>query len=150
MNHLQKLLKEYDRGVVSLLVDAFAESQPYVGVEVFSALDEESRRLDVKVDLFTYVMPSEGEHRLTVFLTQDSLVYAQAGGSPSYVHNHVLRGVVNGVNGQEIALKNNVYADYSFAVEPQEKWNVGNMAAVVFIENADGVQQAAQAKVLID
>lgn len=91
--------------------------------------------------------------RLQVWLVENGIVTYQQDHNDfrlDYVHNHVLRGVVNGVNGQEIALKNNVYADYSFAVEPQEKWNVGNMAAVVFIENADGVQQAAQVKVLID
>lgn len=94
-----------NRSYTNAVVDAFAESQPYVGVEVFTALDEQCRRLDVKVDLFTYVMPSEGEHRLTVFLTQDSLIYAQAGGSPSYVHNHVLRGVLTATWGDAVELK---------------------------------------------
>jgi hypothetical protein len=48
-----------------------------------------------------------GEFRMTMILLEDGLVYPQTGnssctGASDYVHNHVVRAVINGVTGEEL------------------------------------------------
>jgi len=67
----------------------------------------------------------------------------------NYVHNHVLRAVVNGVSGENVSLTKNVYSYSQAAYKAHDDWKPENMAAVVFVYNGSGVLQAAEAEVQI-
>lgn len=67
----------------------------------------------------------------------------------NYVHNHVLRAVVNGVNGENVSLTKNVYSYNQASYKAHDDWKPENMAAVVFVYDGSGVLQAAEAEVQI-
>lgn len=76
-------------------VQAFRNTQPYVDLKMYNTFDEATRKGQVVVDVYTYVVPSASMHTLNVWLIQDGLVAMQANGGSAYVHNHVFRGTLN-------------------------------------------------------
>ena len=74
--------------------------------------------------------------KLTVYLTEDSLVYRQLNQGKwisDYVHNHVLRTALGSVFGVDLnKVGDNKYSN-TFEVEIPEDWNVDKMDIVAFI-----------------
>lgn len=77
---------------------------PYVSVKLYNEFDAATRTGVATVDVYTYEMPEEGHHRLTLFLTQNGMISGQSGASGDYEHNHVFRGALNGTWGEAIDL----------------------------------------------
>lgn len=79
--------------------------QPTVSLNI-SAMNYNSatRQLTATVEI-TALTTLTGEHRINFVLTEDNLVYPQTGngscpGSGSYVHDHVVKGMLNGDMGE--------------------------------------------------
>lgn len=90
---------------VKTAVQAFRQTQPYVGLKLYNQFDETTRKGTLVVDIETFVVPSESTHTLNVWLLQDGLVAMQSSGGSNYVHNHVFRGSLNNnAWGQQILL----------------------------------------------
>lgn len=96
---------------------------------------------------------------VNVWLTEDAIVARQldkeAGLISDYVHNHVFRAAVTGVDGENIALDAGIHKTLEYITElrntDKEKWVPRNLSVVVFIRDADGaVLQAARTKVEVD
>lgn len=64
-----------------------------------------------------------------------------------YVHNHVLRAVVNGLWGEGVDLTQNVPAQISYSQNMESDWVPENTYIVAFVYNDKGVVQAAQCKI---
>ena len=90
---------------VKTAVQAFRQTQPYVGLKLYNKFDETTRKGTLVVDIETFVVPSESMHTLNVWLVQDGMMAMQASGGTNYVHNHVFRGSLNNnAWGQQILL----------------------------------------------
>ena len=85
-------------------IAAFDLTQPYVSVNLDNEWNEATQTAKLTVKVFTHVLPAEGTYNLNVWVTQDKLVGAQAG-LGNIEHNHVFRGSINGLWGEEIVLK---------------------------------------------
>ena len=91
---------------------------------------------------------------LQVWLTESDIVKMQfmPDGKPNrdYVHNHVFRTSVNGTWGEELDLvkEEKVSKQYTYKIEPSNKWKPENMSVVAFVSNADGVMQVIEAPVI--
>ena len=156
----------YPKGVVdrkSGLLDfekwnAFAVSRfsaaPKVKLQLNDiSADTESRKITFKCSV-------EGieavKGNLQLWLTESNIVAVQimpavwgGGHKADYVHNHVFRAAVNGLDGEpiEIAASQNVSGEYSCSLK--DGWNPQNMSLVAFFYNeTDGVMQVTDAPVI--
>lgn len=89
--------------------------------------------------------------KLQVWLTEDSVTSLQflQGNviDQNYVHNHVFRKSVNELTGDDFSIGEGESKTFTYTTEIDSKWNAENMSAIVFVYNAEGVQQVAEAKV---
>lgn len=108
-------------------------------IKMDATYDETTRALKIDVsgqttDNFTATYGSNVG--LTVYLTEDSLVARQLQPNGSwvsdYVHNHVLREVASGIQGDKITITNGTYQK-SFSKTLKEAWNVNNMHVIAFL-----------------
>ena len=72
---------------------------------------------------------------------------------PDYVHNHVYRAAVNGVDGENVTLQANTHKTLAYTVgirnTDKEAWVPENLSIVAFLRQADGgVAQAAKCHVV--
>lgn len=75
-----------------------------IGMFLANTYDESTRKLEIKINIAAEKTLG-GENRLTVLITQDSIVDVQLDGAirvPNYIHRHVLRDVVTATNGDLI------------------------------------------------
>jgi hypothetical protein len=110
---------------------------PQVGVFISQDYDEQSRRLDIDVNI-TPDVDLAGEHRLTVMITQDSIIDVQKDGLvtvENYVHRHVLRDIVTRPDGDPIAepLTARALITKKFSLNLPEKWDAKHCSIVAFV-----------------
>lgn len=85
------------------------------------------------------------DQSLTVYLTEDSLVYRQLSEGNwirDYVHNNVLRKVVTAINGDEINWKSDSEYENTFTVKLDEDWIVKNMSVVALISKKQPIKNS--------
>lgn len=124
---------------------------PQVSVEVSNVTyDPSSRKLTFGSTLKS---SADIDGNLQVWLTENNIVAIQSMPSgkanKDYVHNHVFRATVNGMDGEALNLTKDqtVTKDYTYTVP--EKWNAENMGIVAFYYNpTDGVIQVVDAPVI--
>lgn len=124
---------------------------PQVSVEVSPVtFDPSSRQLALSSTLKSN---ANVNGHLQVWLTESNIVALQTmpNGSvnKNYVHNHVFRATVNGMEGEALNLTQaqTVTKDYTYTIP--EKWNAENMNIVAFYYNAaDGVIQVVEVPVV--
>lgn len=99
-------------------VDNLLNTEPYVSVKMYNEFNADTRQGVVTVDVHTYRQPSDEVHALNVHLTQNGIVANQSSGGASYVHNHVFRGSLTGIWGEEIPLVvgETVRKSYSYSI----------------------------------
>jgi hypothetical protein len=89
--------------------------------------------------------------KVQVWVLEDGITASQkmpdGSTNPAYVHQHVLRAVVNGTWGEDLQVAEGKAKEqtYKFAVDPS--WNKANLSVVAFVYNDQGVEQAIKAKV---
>lgn len=119
-----------------------------VTITLTTDYNEETRELIVN----TQVLGKAGsEQKLQLWLVEDSIVAIQAlptgGIERQYVHNHVLRDVLNGDWGESIALGENVTTiSHNYILD--EKFNADNCQIVAFTYDNTGVSQAKKVSVV--
>ncbi|NLA25503.1 MAG: Omp28-related outer membrane protein [Bacteroidales bacterium] len=85
---------------------------------------------------------------LVTYITEDNIVQWQTDYSQSpsnienYVHNHVLRGSMNGTWGEKININNNAITRHqkfekSYSLKLIDDWNPNNLNFVIFIFDSD-------------
>lgn len=101
-------------GITSRL-DELALLQPYVGVEINSTYDDDTRLLSGTVDVTAYATPPADLY-LNLYIVQDSIVAAQTSGGSSYTHRHVFRGTIDtGTFGTAIDVEAGETLTYEFS-----------------------------------
>jgi hypothetical protein len=65
-----------------------------------------------------------------------------------YVHDHVYRANVNGLDGEAVTLSDNVFANFEHSISVKSLWNPANLSVVAFVYNDSGVLQAAETEVI--
>lgn len=93
--------------------------------------------------------------RLQLWVVEDSIVAYQIGADgqefPDYIHNHVFRGAINGLDGELISLKPDVAETRQHSIErvdgEREKWNPSHLFVVGFVCNEERVLDVVRAKV---
>lgn len=112
---------------------------PEVKLALTPDYNPSSRQLDINVEI-TPVNSLSGEHRLTVLITQDSIVDYQKVNLdkvPNYVHRHVLRTIITQPTGETITepliIANAITKHYSFTLPAD--WKEEHCSVVAFVHH---------------
>ncbi len=107
-----------------------------VGLSLKPTYEATSRKLDVQVSI-TPKQDLDGDHRLTVLITQDSIVDYQKVllvTEPNYLHRHVLRSVLTSATGDALpALQANKTLERSFTLTLPAEWEAKHCSVVAFV-----------------
>lgn len=82
--------------VITEALEYASATMPYVALNLETAFDPSTRKLDIKVQANTFNEIPQEIRTLNVMLCQDNIVSYQAGMGSEYVHNHVFRGALTG------------------------------------------------------
>lgn len=110
--------------------------------------------LDLEIDSKVVAL-DELSGSISLWVLEDSIVapQRQPDGSMNmkYVHNHVLRAVVNGTWGENITLTKGGEKQLSHTLALDSTWVAKNLSVVAFVEEGtSGVSQAEKCSVLIE
>lgn len=127
-----------------------------LGLFVKNEYDTISRQLDILVNIAPENTLS-GEHRLTVVITQDSIVDVQNDNNviiQDYVHRHVLRDVITQPSGNDIpeALTGGALISKTFSLKLPATWVAEHCSVVAYVHHSGTpdkvVLQVAEAHVV--
>lgn len=90
--------------LVNNAMKVFPTKEPFISIQLNNKFDASTRQGTLEVEVYTFVNPTEAEHRLNLHLVQDDMVATQSGKGSNYVHHHVFRGCLNGTWGETIEL----------------------------------------------
>ena len=93
-----------DSKLVNNAMKVFPTKEPFISIQLNNKFDAPTRQGTLEVEVYTFVNPTEAEHRLNLHLVQDDMVATQSGMGSNYVHHHVFRGCLNGTWGETIEL----------------------------------------------
>lgn len=116
------------------------QQEPSIGLFMTNKYDAASRNLDIQLNL-TPEETLSGEHRLTVMITQDSIVDAQNDKGvkvKEYVHRHVLRKILTQPSGEVISeplTKNALITKTLNFVLPAD-WAADHCTVVAFVHKS--------------
>lgn len=141
-------LSDYEKWNASVVSRLTLKSPVMIAVPTVE-VDEPSRFLS-----FTCKVESSQsiDGQLQVWLTESNIHAIQAlpapwgGGYQSdYVHNHVFRAAVNGIDGVTLHLNKDETVTKSYAYTLADNWNIHTMCLVIFYYNStDGVLQVIE------
>ncbi len=127
------------RAIWSGIISEELAKPPVVGLFLNSEFDMVSRKLDIDVTIAPKTT-LYGEHRLTVLITQDSIVDYQKKGLekiPDYIHRHVLRDVLSQPTGdvleESLTSTAAVTKTYSFTIPAD--WHEKHCSVVAFVHH---------------
>lgn len=128
------------------IYDVLTERPAFVDVNIASAYDPATRRLDITVSGEAIAKLKGDNLTLNVWLTESGFSaaenkrYGQMTGSGipdmTFVHNHVMRSALTGTWGQHMSLGVETYAK-TFTTTLDAAWKPENMEIVAFIANYD-------------
>jgi len=127
-----------------------------VGIDLKTAYDANSRKLDISADI-TPVEDLLGDYRLTVMITQDSIVDVQKVELVTvvnYLHRHILRNIVTQATGDIISepLVADGTITKTFTLNLPVTWEAKHCSVVAFIHRGGDpnkeVLQAAEKHVI--
>lgn len=118
-------------------------------ITISNDFDNDNNTLTTKV-LTDFQESVEGNYKLIVCITQDNLVAPQKNNNPeigetpideNYVHNHVLRGSLNGSWGEDLSATGTIDVgvtyEKSYSIEFVSAWIPADCHVVAFVYNED-------------
>lgn len=133
----------------SLVAEEIAKVAP-LSIELATSYDEATST--VTVDVKTMGTNGNTTGKLQLWLVEDNIVAPQfmPDGSRNleYVHNHVLRGAVNGTWGEDFSVNEGEEKTVTRTAILKDHWKAEDMSVVAFVYNDNGVQQAAKIKIM--
>lgn len=72
-----------------------------VAIEVVRSFNKLTREFSATID-FTTLTNLNGQYNYNVILLESGMIWPQSNGGSNYVHNHVVRAMMNGALGQEV------------------------------------------------
>ncbi|MFN0213063.1 MAG: Omp28-related outer membrane protein [Saprospiraceae bacterium] len=125
------------------------QKDPSLAVTLDNHFDPITRDLSINVG----ILPDQnlsGEYRLTVLITQDSVVGQQLNGTtliPNYIHRHMVRDVVTAPSGNVIMepLEAGQIIDKSFSVVLPAGWDAKHCSVIAFVHRGIVDKEVLQA-----
>jgi len=129
------VLSSYSTAVLTSAIEEVSRTKPYVALNVESAYDPDTRKLDVKVKTRALDEIPEERRTLNIMLCQDNIVGKQAGMGSNYVHHNAMRDVLtDSAWGVELPMKPGAIDEYATSYIIPESYTStngrGSLAAV--------------------
>lgn len=139
-------------GVIRTEMERDTELDMNVKVEVVDAEDgSDAKELKIETDI--RAVAAEVRGNLQLWIIESGIVAYQVDDKTAhmdYVHDHVFRAAVNGINGEEVTIDPDLEVNTFNHVQPvKSNWNVDNLAVVAFVYNGHGVLQATETAVKV-
>ena len=112
-----------------------------------ASLSSDGKTVDINVSMSSV---DNVNGKLQVWVLENDIVGYQLDHGThvfDYVHNHVLRAVVNGLWGEEMSISQNVPTQISYTQAMEQNWVPENTYIVAFVYDDKGVVQATQCKI---
>ncbi len=145
------LMQNYDIETISSYTKKYAEQTAELystasGIAMTSSLDGRDLNLNI-----TAYLKNADSYKITIFLVEDGIVGYQAnyttGSTNNYVHNGVVRQGVGDVLGVSFRTDSDKeIREFSYSARIEEKYDVSNMRAVVYIQRAFGDREKVQSQ----
>ncbi len=134
-NSVCAVLTALSPSTMSTFLDYVAETPAWATVNINSTYDPATRKAVITIDgemvpNFEDMMGSNS--KLSVYITEDGLVYPQTSGGSDYVHNNVFRQALGSVRGVAINKTGDNYKnEFTFTVP--EAWDADQLSVTAFI-----------------
>ena len=106
---------------------------------------------NLQIELYEYGTDGVTTGKLQVWIVEDQITAMQlmpdGKANASYLHNHVLRAVVNGLWGDAFTIDEGEWKTQVMSQAVEEGWKPEHLSVVAFVYNDQGVQQTVKAKV---
>ncbi|MCD8297732.1 MAG: Omp28-related outer membrane protein [Prevotella sp.] len=128
-----------------IVTQTYSKIPAFVNVNIATTYDDATKELTIRVfgDGVNGAQQLLDGNRLTVYLTEDGLVSTQYNNGkydPDYVHNNVLRKIINQYAwGDEVNWTSDSSYENDFTVKLDNTWNAANMHVVAFISGSYAV-----------
>ncbi|MBC7777561.1 MAG: Omp28-related outer membrane protein [Phycisphaerae bacterium] len=124
------------------------QAEPSLAITVENTFNPSSRALSIKVG----ILPAQllaGEHRLTVLITQDSIIGQQLNGTtliPNYVHRHMVRDVVTAPSGDILLAPLGVgqLVSKTYNVSLPDTWEAKHCSVIAFVHRGGADKEVLQ------
>ena len=118
-----------------------------VDIRIATDYDEDTRKITFGIDVVA-VKDSTVEGKMQLWLTEDSILAYQdmptGQMNATYLHNHVLRSVLNGAWGEEVSVADGAMRHFTKSLQADPSWDAKQLAVVAFVYNDAGVVQVAR------
>lgn len=128
--------------------NAFENSAP-LELDAVTSYDEATRTVTIDVNA-QGILDVTG--KLQIWLVEDNITSQQSMPDGSmqwqYVHNHVFRAAVNGLDGEDFAIAWDEAKTITHEYVLNDAWKAEDMSVVAFVYTDDGVQQVVKTHVI--
>ena len=122
-----------------------------LNISVSAQYDKDSDNISITT---TLEPTADISGKLQLWVVESGINAIQLNGSSydlTYIHDDVFRCSVNGTDGEDIKLTDNVFKTFEHSIAKKARWNSENLSIVAFVYNSsDGVLNAAEAHVTTD
>ncbi|MDA3844288.1 MAG: Omp28 family outer membrane lipoprotein [Candidatus Kapabacteria bacterium] len=118
-----------------------------VKLELKATYDAATRTITAVVD-YEYLVDFEQYHNLIVCVTEDGIIAPQTGAEDdpdNYVHNHAMRGCINGTWGEALTEKS-AQKTYTYTIPADSDWIPENLTVIAIIQDVDKTYEVLQAE----
>ncbi len=136
-----------DRAAWASTVRAELEKEAPADIELSAEIENNQIAIDV-----TLKSNNDIDCNLQLWIVESGIsAYQYDNGNDviDYVHNHVFRAAVNGVDGDPVEIRSNVFLNRAYAIDCDDVWVRDNLLVVAFIYNSNGVLQATEIPVAV-
>ena len=122
--------------ILSYVEETEANYPTATAIAFTSSLDGRNLTLDVDV----YAKMAE-TYKITAFLLEDGVVYAQSGGGSNYVHDHIARVALTNAKGDSFAVEEeNTVKSFTYNASIPASYKLENMYVLVWVQRKWGDQ----------
>ena len=135
-NSVVAVLTSLSASTMSTFLDYVEDGNPsWATVNINSTFDEATRKANITIDgelVPDFDARMGADAKLTVYITEDGLVYPQTSGGSDYVHNNVFRKALVSVKGVALKKNGDTYTN-EFTYTIPSAWKAENLNIVAFI-----------------
>lgn len=114
------------------------QEEAEVKLELEATYDEATRVITAVVD-YEYLVDFDQYHNLILCVTEDGIIAPQTGAEDdpdNYVHNHAMRGCINGTWGETLTEKS-AQKTYTYTIPADSDWKAANLTIIAIIQDVD-------------
>ncbi len=145
---VNRQVKSPNNAALGELVSRALSEQTPVTMLLDASIDGRTGQISIETNIRT----SENvDARLQLWVVEDSIkaiqLFPQGVVKTDYLHQHVFRQTVNGMEGEAVNMKKQQVLNLKYALSSLNHWNKTHLSIVAFVYNESGVLQVVRKKI---